>query len=99
MKYGYKVTGNGLYIPWFDNGNGPQDFTSKNVQGIFRNVAHSLGNLSAPRRWDEGQWLLDPRDKKIPQEDHVVFYTSPIYVHAFLVAAKHWFDQFKSVEV
>jgi hypothetical protein len=99
MKLGYKVTGNGLYVPLFNNGQGWIEFKSKYIHGDMRHLCQAFGNLSAPRRWSEGQWLLDPFDKKIPEDEWIVFFTKPLYLHAFLGAAKYWWEQQKTVEV
>lgn len=101
MKYGYKVTGNGLYLPLYDNGNGKgwEHFQRKHVNGMMFIICKALGDLSAPRRWSDGQWLLEPTDKKIPFNERVVFFTSPIYLHAFLGAAMYWYEKPSSIEV
>jgi hypothetical protein len=98
MKYGYRVNGSGMYIPQYDNGTGWQDFKGKHLGGDFYRICLHLADLSAPRIAG-GQLLLDPGDKKIPESEHVVFFTKPVFLHAFIGAAKYWYDQQKSTEI
>ena len=99
MKYGYITNNDGLCMPYFnaEDGKGNQYFKSKHVKGKLRDIAQSLGDLSYPRRFDDGQWIYV--NKGVTQEESCIFSTDPIYVRAFLGAANHWHEQSKSVQV
>ena len=99
MELSYIVTGRGLYVPQFKNKEGEwKPFTRGMIEGDMLYVCIALGNLSAPRRWDNGQWHFEDGDRSTWSE-HTVFFTKPIYVFAFLGAAKHWWGEFKRHEV
>jgi hypothetical protein len=65
MKYSYIVTGNGLYVPQFKKEDGEwQPFKKKDAKGDLEHLCISLGNLSAPRRWLNGQWHFESEGLK-----------------------------------
>ena len=99
MKYGYELTGNGLYIPQFDKGSGMEPFRSRHINGDLRVLVEQLAIISAPRKWSSAQWLLDPFNKGIKAEDRVVFFTKPLLLRAFLGAAKYWYETAPPAEV
>jgi hypothetical protein len=93
MELRYKQSGT-HYIPEYKNKQGEWiSITAEDVGMDARNdlsrVCYRLADLSAPRKWDSGQWYYE--DSKI------VFFTKEIYVMAFLGAAKS-FWQTKEVE-
>jgi hypothetical protein len=99
MKYRYKVTANGLYIPQYKSSEKEwKCFTKKMIQGDMLKVVRALAEKSAPRRWTYGQWHFEPSDKTV-FEDESVFFTKAIYVMAFIGAAQHWWSQFEIKEV
>lgn len=108
MKYGYTLNSNAgggrlnVYQPYFDkeDGSGPQYFRVRHLgNGLLLSVVRSLAELSAPRRWEDGQYYLETNDKNTPEEDKFIFFTDPIYIHAFLGAAKYQIDQRMPIEV
>ena len=75
------------YIPEFKTDEGDwREFRVKDVPPVTRKIAEQIGNLQLPMRWEPGQWFYV--NKGIRECDSAVFFTSEIYVMAFLGAIK-----------
>jgi len=99
MRYSYVVTGNGLYIPQFKNGDKEwEPFTKGMIKGDMLTLCRCLGDISAPRKWTSGQWHFESEGLK-SHDDESIFFTKPMYAMAFIGAAQHWWGSFGRTEV
>ena len=88
MKYGYRVTQSGVYVPQYEYKNGKwNDILLKHI-GSENTALHQLvAKIGKEMRWAGTQYYFQPGtgDKR---EDMALFFQNEILVCAFLGAAK-----------
>lgn len=99
MKFGYRITQSGVYVPQFEDKDGKwNDILLKHL-GSENTALHRLVlRLGKEMRWAGPQYYFEPRTGE-KREDMALFFQNEMLVCAFLGAAKFaWSTETRVVE-
>lgn len=100
MKYGYRVTQAGVYVPQYEDKDGKwNDILVKHLGSENASLYRLVLNLGKDLRWAGPQYHFQPRTGE-KKEDMALFFQNEMSVCAFLGAAKFvWSNETRVVEL